>query len=515
MVGPDFRYGAKRAGDVASLQAAGRELGFEVAVLPQVDDRGERVSSTRVREALGRADFAEAARLLGRPYAITGRVVHGAKRGRALGFPTANVRLGRRKPALTGIFAVKCYGAATRGLEGVASLGLNPAVGSQAGRLSKHSSSTSPAICTVAASGSSSSRSCATRRISPRSTSWPRRSRVIAMRPASFFARPKVLDGTPMPNDTKVDYKKTLNLPDTPFPMRGDLAKREPGWVKEWQDTGLYERLRAACKGRPLFILHDGPPYANADIHMGHALNKILKDFVVKSKTMAGFDAPYTPGWDCHGLPIEHQIEKKHGRNLEPNKARALCRAYAAEQIEIQKAGFERLGVIGDWRNPYKTMNPQTEAAEIRALGRIWKNGLLYRGLKPVNWCIDCGSALAEAEVEYEDKTSPAVDVAFEAVDAQAVARAFGLAKAPAKAAAVIWTTTPWTLPGNQAIAAHPEFDYELVDTDRGALILVVQLRDACLKRYGLEARAVLGSAKGARSRACASAIRLKTATSR
>src|SRR5688572_20496119 len=301
-----------------------------------------------------------------------------------------------------------------------------------------------------------------------------------------------------MPDDTKVDYKKTLNLPDTPFPMRGDLAKREPGWVKEWQDTGLYGRLRAACKGRPLFVLHDGPPYANGDIHMGHALNKILKDVVVKSKTMAGFDAPYTPGWDCHGLPIEHQIEKKHGRNLDPNKARALCREYATEQIARQMADFQRLGVLGDWRNPYKTMNPATEAAEIRALGMIWKNGLLYRGLKPVNWCIDCGSALAEAEVEYEDKTSPAVDVAFEAVDPKEVARAFGLANAPAKTAAVIWTTTPWTLPGNQAIAAHPEFDYELVDTAQGALILVVQLRDACLKRYGLEAGAVLGSAKGA-----------------
>src|SRR5881394_1588311 len=301
-----------------------------------------------------------------------------------------------------------------------------------------------------------------------------------------------------MPDDTKIDYKKTLNLPDTPFPMRGDLAKREPGWIREWHDSRLYERLREKCRGRPKYVLHDGPPYANGDLHMGHALNKILKDTVVKSKTMAGFDAPYTPGWDCHGLPIEHQIEKKHGRNLEPNKARALCREYASEQIARQMADFRRLGVIGDWNNPYKTMNPATEAAEIRALGKIWKTGLLYRGLKPVNWCIDCGSALAEAEVEYEDKTSPAIDVAFEAVDPQAVARAFGLAKAPSKAAAVIWTTTPWTLPGNQAIAAHPEFDYELVDTERGALILVVQLREACLKRYGLEARAILGSAKGA-----------------
>jgi isoleucyl-tRNA synthetase len=300
-----------------------------------------------------------------------------------------------------------------------------------------------------------------------------------------------------MPNDTKVDYKKTLNLPDTPFPMRGDLARREPAWVREWQETRLYERLRAKCKGRPLFVLHDGPPYANAAIHIGHAVNKILKDLVVKSKTMAGFDAPYTPGWDCHGLPIEHQIEKKYGRNLEPNKARALCRAWAEEQIAQQKSDFQRLGVIGDWERPYKTMDFATEAAEVRALGRIWKSGLLYRGLKPVNWCIDCGSALAEAEVEYEDKTSAAIDVAFEAADPSAVAAAFAMSKAPARAAAVIWTTTPWTLPGNQAIAAHPAFEYELVDTDRGALIVAAELRAACLKRFGLAEKGVLGRAPG------------------
>jgi isoleucyl-tRNA synthetase len=300
-----------------------------------------------------------------------------------------------------------------------------------------------------------------------------------------------------MPNDTKVDYKKTLNLPDTPFPMRGDLARREPVWVKAWQEGKLYERIRTACKGRPLYVLHDGPPYANGDIHIGHAVNKILKDVVVKSKTMAGFDAPYTPGWDCHGLPIEHMIEKKHGRGLDPNAARKLCREYATEQIARQKADFQRLGVIGDWDHPYTTMNPATEGAEIRALGQIWKKGLLYRGLKPVNWCIDCRSALAEAEVEYEDKTSPAIDVAFRAVDVAAAARVFGLATPPASIAAVIWTTTPWTLPGNQAVAAHPEFEYELVDTERGALILVAELREACLKRYGLTARAVLGRVHG------------------
>ncbi len=299
-----------------------------------------------------------------------------------------------------------------------------------------------------------------------------------------------------MAADPKPDYKKTLNLPDTPFPMRGDLAKREPQWIEAWREKGLYRRLREASRGRPLFVLHDGPPYANNDIHIGHAVNKILKDVIVKSKTMAGFDAPYTPGWDCHGLPIEHQIEKKHGRHLDGNQARSLCRAYAAEQIERQMADFRRLGVLGDWEHPYKTMDFATEAAEIRALGRIRKTGLLYRGLKPVNWCIDCGSALAEAEVEYEDKTSAAIDVAFEAVDPAAVARAFGVASAPARAFAVIWTTTPWTLPGNQAIAAHPAHEYELVATARGALVLVPDLREASLKRYGL-AGETLGRAPG------------------
>jgi isoleucyl-tRNA synthetase len=299
-----------------------------------------------------------------------------------------------------------------------------------------------------------------------------------------------------MANNAKPDYKSTLNLPDTPFPMRGDLAKREPNWVKEWQDRQLYQKIRKASVGRPLYILHDGPPYANGDIHIGHAVNKILKDIVVKSKTMAGFDAPYTPGWDCHGLPIEHQIEKKHGRNLEPNKARQLCREYASEQIEKQKADFQRLGVLGDWDAPYKTMNFQTEADEIRALGQIWKKGLLYRGLKPVNWCLDCGSALAEAEVEYEDKTSQAIDVGYPVADEAALAKAFGLAALPGKAYAVIWTTTPWTLPGSQAVSVHPEFTYQLVETPRGLLILAADLVESALKRYGLEGK-VLASAQG------------------
>ena len=209
------------------------------------------------------------------------------------------------------------------------------------------------------------------------------------------------------------DYKSTLNLPDTPFPMRGDLARREPGWVQQWQEGKLYERIRAVSKGRPKFILHDGPPYANGDIHIGHAVNKILKDIVVKSKTLAGFDSPYVPGWDCHGLPIEHQVEKKHGKNIPAAQFRKLCRDFATEQIDRQRKDFIRLGVLGDWMNPYRTMDFRTEADTIRALDVIRRRGFLYQGAKPVHWCLDCRSALAEAEVEYEDRTSPAIDVAF------------------------------------------------------------------------------------------------------
>ena len=295
------------------------------------------------------------------------------------------------------------------------------------------------------------------------------------------------------------DYKTTLNLTDTPFPMRGDLARREPQWVALWQEKKLYEKIRQACAGRPRFILHDGPPYANGDIHIGHAVNKILKDIIVRSKTLAGFDAPYVPGWDCHGLPIEHQIEKLHGKHIAGDKVRELSRAFAAEQVERQKKDFIRLGVLGEWDTPYLTMNFKTEADEIRALGRILEKGYLYQGLKPVNWCLDCGSALAEAEVEHEDKNSPAIDVAFEVHPnhAEKVARAFGLTHLRAPAFAVIWTTTPWTLPANEAVSAHPEFTYDLIDTPKGALILVRELAEACLARYGLQGT-VIGSAKGA-----------------
>lgn len=296
------------------------------------------------------------------------------------------------------------------------------------------------------------------------------------------------------------DYKDTLNLPDTPFPMRGDLPKREPLWTQQWQENKLYQRIREICKGRPRFTLHDGPPYANGDIHIGHAVNKILKDIIIRSRTLAGFDAPYVPGWDCHGLPIEHQIEKQHGKNIPADKARALCRVYAAEQVARQKKDFIRLGVLGDWDHPYLTMNFKAEADEIRALGKILEQGYLYQGLKPVNWCMDCGSALAEAEVEYEDKTSLAIDVAFAVHENHALklAQAFGLTHLAGPAFAVIWTTTPWTLPANEAVSLHPELTYDLIDTEKGALVLLHELADACLQRYGLTGT-VIGSCAGAK----------------
>ncbi|OGS99755.1 MAG: isoleucine--tRNA ligase [Gallionellales bacterium RIFCSPLOWO2_12_FULL_59_22] len=294
------------------------------------------------------------------------------------------------------------------------------------------------------------------------------------------------------------DYKDTLNLPDTPFPMRGDLAKREPQMVAKWQTQQRYQKIRAARQGKPKFILHDGPPYANGDIHIGHAVNKILKDIIVKSKTLAGYDAPYVPGWDCHGLPIELQVEKKYGKAIPPAQFRELCRAYAKEQIERQKKDFIRLGVLGDWEHPYLTMDFRTEADIMRALGSIYERGYLYQGRKPVNWCLDCQSALAEAEVEYEDKTSPAIDVGFEVKDKGALAKAFGVSlPGDAKVYAVIWTTTPWTLPANQAVSVHPEHEYRLVKTGKGYLLLVAELMESCLQRYQLSGETV-GHCKGA-----------------
>ncbi|MGC1027704.1 isoleucine--tRNA ligase [Pantoea agglomerans] len=297
------------------------------------------------------------------------------------------------------------------------------------------------------------------------------------------------------------DYKSTLNLPETGFPMRGDLAKREPGMLQRWYADNLYGIIREAKKGKNTFILHDGPPYANGSIHIGHSVNKILKDIIVKSKGMAGYDSPYVPGWDCHGLPIEHKVEQmigKPGEKVTAAEFREACRKYAAEQVEGQKADFIRLGVLGDWDRPYLTMDFGTEANIIRALSKIIGNGHLHKGAKPVHWCLDCRSALAEAEVEYYDKTSPSIDVMFNAIDADAVRQAFGVAQVNGPISMVIWTTTPWTLPANRAISLNAEFEYQLLQIDGRALILAKDLVESVMKRAGVSEWQVLGECKGA-----------------
>jgi isoleucyl-tRNA synthetase len=297
-----------------------------------------------------------------------------------------------------------------------------------------------------------------------------------------------------------MDYKHTINLPQTDFSMKADLARREPDVLKRWEDGQTYAKLRKIARGRPTFILQDGPPYANGAIHLGHAVNKVLKDIVVKSRTMDGYDAPYVPGWDCHGLPIEHQIEKTRGKevkSLEPRAFRQACREYAQSQIDGQREDFKRLGILGDWERPYITMHPKYEAEQLRAFAQILRNGHVYKGLKPVHWCLDCRSALAEAEVEYQEKTSPAIDVRFAVVDAGDLAKRFGVPAAKAPVSAVIWTTTPWTLPANQAVAFGAEIRYSLIDTGTERLILATDLADAVLKRAHLENAQRIGEVAG------------------
>ena len=278
------------------------------------------------------------------------------------------------------------------------------------------------------------------------------------------------------------DYKNTLNLPATDFPMKANLANREGSFLKDWQDKDIHQQIRQKFKGKPLFVLHDGPPYANGDIHIGHAVNKVLKDVIVKSKTLSGYDAPYVPGWDCHGLPIEHMVEKKKGKvghKISADEFRAACREYADKQIEKQKVDFKRLGIFGDWDNPYLTKNFKYEADIVRALGKIVKNGHLTKGFKPVHWCTECSSALAEAEVEYKDKGSDTVDVAFNVIG--------DFFENDKPLALIIWTTTPWTLPANEAVSLHPDLDYALVDVGKSLYILSDDLLESSLERYGVK----------------------------
>lgn len=297
------------------------------------------------------------------------------------------------------------------------------------------------------------------------------------------------------------NYKDTLNLPKTDFPMKGNLAQREPEMLKRWQAMDLYGKIRQTKAGNPTFILHDGPPYANGDIHIGHAVNKILKDIIVKSRGLSGFDAPYVPGWDCHGLPIELMVEKKVGKaghKVDADTFRNACREYAGKQVDRQREDFIRLGIFGDWQRPYLTMAFQTEANIVRSLGKIIEKGHLQKGVKPVHWCTDCGSALAEAEVEYEDKQSPAIDVRFAVVDENDVLQRFSAGDKTGPVSVVIWTTTPWTLPANQAVTLHAELEYVLVQLEREVLILAEGLCQAALARYGFSEHAVLGKCKGA-----------------
>ena len=298
------------------------------------------------------------------------------------------------------------------------------------------------------------------------------------------------------------NYKNTLNLPKTSFPMKGSLAQREPEMLRHWEN--LYQQIRAARKGAEKFILHDGPPYANGDIHIGHAVNKILKDIIIKSKTLAGYDAPYVPGWDCHGLPIEHQVEKKivkAGVKKTHKQFRDACREYAGKQIDKQRKDFKRLGIFGEWDQPYRTMDFGFEANIVRALGKIYAKGHIVKGFKPVYWSVVGASALAEAEVEYQDKISYAIDVRFKVVDAKEFSARFDSIKGEGPISVVIWTTTPWTLPANQAVSLNPQLDYVLVEcadqNGKERLLLADALHASCFQRYGIEDFTVVERCKG------------------
>jgi len=297
------------------------------------------------------------------------------------------------------------------------------------------------------------------------------------------------------------DYKQTLNLPKTDFPMKGNLAQKEPEMLKRWEADDVYQQIRDASKGRPKFILHDGPPYANGDIHIGHVVNKVLKDMIVKSKQLDGYDSPYTPGWDCHGLPIENKVESivgKAGDKVTEAEFRQKCREYATRQIDNQRVEFKRLGVFGDWDDPYLTMNFANEANTVRALGKIMDKGHIYKGVKPVHWSWGAHSAMAEAEVEYEDKVSTAIDVRFWPKDKNALLDKFNASDDGTEVSVVIWTTTPWTIPGNLAVCVHPELTYALVACNGERLVMADDMVEGVMQRYGFESFERVGTSVGA-----------------
>lgn len=295
------------------------------------------------------------------------------------------------------------------------------------------------------------------------------------------------------------DYKNTLNLPETGFPMKANLTQREPQRLKQWEEMGLYQKMREAGESKPTFILHDGPPYANGELHVGHAVNKILKDIIIKSKTLSGFDSPYVPGWDCHGLPIELNVEKKVGKpgyKVTASEFRQKCREYAAKQVNNQCDDFKRMGVVGDWDDPYLTMNFSFEANIVRTLGKIIDNGHLQQGFKPVHWCLDCGSALAEAEVEYQDKVSSAIDVAFPFADQQAAEALLGV-NGVGELSVAIWTTTPWTLAANRGVSVAADLDYVLMRVGERAVLVAEALLEECAGRFGVDSPETLARVKG------------------
>ncbi len=505
-VGDDFRFGAGREGDFLLLQKAGMEYGFDITSTQTFCEGGVRISSTAVRQALADDNLALAESLLGHPFAISGRVVHGDELGRTIGFPTANVPLRRQVSPVKGVYAVEVLGLGEKPLPGVANIGTRPTVAGIRQQLEVH-------LLDVAMDLYGRHIQVVLRkkiRNEQRFASLDELKAQIArdeLTAREFFGLTKpaqacyVIKPKYGTENLMSDYKSTLNLPETGFPMRGDLAKREPGMLARWTDDDLYGIIRAAKKGKKTFILHDGPPYANGSIHIGHSVNKILKDIIIKSKGLSGYDSPYVPGWDCHGLPIELKVEQEYGKPGEKFTAaefRAKCREYAATQVDGQRKDFIRLGVLGDWSHPYLTMDFKTEANIIRALGKIIGNGHLHKGAKPVHWCVDCRSALAEAEVEYYDKTSPSIDVAFQAVDQDALKTKFGVSNVNGPISLVIWTTTPWTLPANRAISIAPDSDYALVQIDGQAVILAKDLVESVMQRIGVSDYTILGTVKGA-----------------